>query len=138
MLATQEQPIQINAPLTGAQQSILSEEAMRFLSKLARAFEPRRRQLLADRRSRQQEIDDGALPEFLPSTAHIRTSEWQVAQIPADLLDRRVEITGPVDRKMIINALNSGASVFMADFEDSNSPTWHNNIYGQIDRKSVV
>ena len=138
MFATQESPIQINAPLTDAQQSILSEEAIRFLGKLAHAFEPRRRQLLAARRIRQQEIDAGAMPEFLPSTAHIRQSDWQVAPIPADLVDRRVEITGPVERKMIINALNSGASVFMADFEDSNSPTWSNVIEGQINLRDAV
>ena len=78
----------------------------------------------------QREIDNGKLPDFLPETAGIRESEWRVAPIPKDLLDRRVEITGPVDRKMIINALNSGANVFMADFEDSNSPTWSNNLGG--------
>jgi malate synthase len=138
MFATQEKPTQINAPLTDAQQAILSEEAIRFLSRLAHAFEPRRRQLLAARRLRQQEIDAGAMPEFLASTAHIRNSDWQVAPIPADLLDRRVEITGPVDRKMIINALNSGASVFMADFEDSNSPTWSNVMEGQVNLRDAV
>ena len=137
MFATEE-PIQINATLTDAHQSILSEEAQRFLAKLARAFEPRRRALLALRRTRQQEIDAGAMPQFLPSTAHIRNSEWQVAPIPADLLDRRVEITGPVDRKMIINALNSGANVFMADFEDSHSPTWSNVMDGQVNLRDAV
>src|SRR6185369_8325219 len=109
MFATQEKSTQITAPLTETHESILTEQALRFLSKLARTFEPRRRQLLADRRQRQQEIDAGAMPQFLPSTANIRNSDWQVAPIPADLLDRRVGITGPVDRKMIINALNSGA-----------------------------
>ena len=138
MFATQKKPTQINAPLTDAQQAILSEEALRFLSRLAQAFEPRRRQLLAARRLRQQEIDAGAMPEFLASTAHIRNSEWKVAPIPADLLDRRVEITGPVDRKMIINALNSGARVFMADFEDSNSPTWSNVMEGQVNLRDAV
>ena len=138
MFATQEKTLQVAAPLTDAQQSILSEEAIRFLGKLAHAFEPRRRQLLAGRRIRQQEIDAGAMPEFLASTAQIRQSEWRVAPIPADLLDRRVEITGPVDRKMIINALNSGASVFMADFEDSNSPTWSNVIEGQVNLRDAV
>jgi malate synthase len=138
MLATQEKSIQIAAPLTETQEFILNEEALRFLSKLAREFEPRRRQLLADRRKRQQQIDAGAMPEFLPSTADIRNSDWQVAPIPADLLDRRVEITGPVDRKMIINALNSGANVFMADFEDSNSPTWSNVIQGQVNLRDAV
>ena len=83
-------------------------------------------------------IDSGALPGFLPETAHIRESAWTVAPIPQDLLDRRVEITGPVERKMIINALNSGASVFMADFEDSNSPTWMNNLEGQANLRDAV
>ena len=138
MFATQEKPIQITAPLTEAQQTILSEEAARFLSKLAQAFEPRRRQLLADRRERQQAVDNGAMPEFLSSTADIRNREWRVAPIPADLLDRRVEITGPVERKMIINALNSGANVFMADFEDSNSPTWSNVMQGQVNLRDAV
>jgi malate synthase len=138
MFASEENSIRINAPLTGAQRSILSEEAIRFLGKLARAFEPRRRELLAARRLRQGEIDAGAMPEFPPSTAHIRAGDWQVARIPADLLDRRVEITGPVERKMIINALNSGASVFMADFEDSNSPTWNNVMEGQVNLCDAV
>ena len=138
MFASEENSIQIDAPLTGAQKTILSEEAIGFLGKLARAFEPRRRELLAARRLRQREIDAGARPEFLPSTAQIRAGDWQVARIPADLLDRRVEITGPVDRKMIINALNSGAKVFMADFEDSNSPTWNNVIEGQVNLCDAV
>jgi len=110
---------------------ILTPEARAFLLKLGAAFEPRRRELLARRRTVQQDIDNGKLPDFLPETAGIRQSDWKVAPIPKDLRDRRVEITGPVDRKMIINALNSGANVFMADFEDSNSPTWNNNIEGQ-------
>ena len=110
---------------------ILTSEARSFLTKLAREFGPPRLEILERRRIRQAQIDAGALPDFLPETAHIRESEWTVARIPQDLLDRRVEITGPVDRKMIINALNSGANVFMADFEDSNSPTWMNNLEGQ-------
>ncbi len=138
MFATQEKSIQITAPLTDDHQLILSEKAALFLARLARAFEPRRRLLLADRRARQQQLDAGVMPEFLASTAHIRQSEWQVAPIPADLMDRRVEITGPVDRKMIINALNSGASVFMADFEDSNSPTWSNVMDGQVNLRDAV
>src|SRR5213078_4937565 len=85
-----------------------------------------------------QQIDAGQTPDFLTETASIREKEWTVAPIPHDLLDRRVEITGPVDRKMIINALNSGASVFMADFEDSNSPTWENNIEGQLNLRDTV
>ena len=117
---------------------ILTPEAQTFLAKLSRTFESRRQDLLALRRLRQQQIDAGQLPDFLPETAFIREQEWTVAPIPHDLLDRRVEITGPVDRKMIINALNSGANVFMADFEDSNSPTWQNNIEGQANLRDTV
>ena len=138
MIASQEKSIQINAPFIEAQHSVLTEPAVRFLTGLAREFEPRRRRLLAARSERQQALDSGVLPEFLPGTAHIREADWQVAEIPADLCDRRVEITGPVDRKMIINALNSGASVFMADFEDSNSPTWANVIEGQFNLRDAV
>jgi malate synthase len=117
---------------------ILTPDASAFLTKLAREFEARRQQLLARRRARQQQIDTGQFPDFLPETAHIRQADWTVAPIPHDLLDRRVEITGPVDRKMIINALNSGADVFMADFEDSNSPTWQNNLEGQFNLRDAV
>jgi malate synthase len=117
---------------------ILTQEAQTFLTKLARTFESRRQELLAHRRVRQQQIDAGQLPDFLPETASIREQEWTVAPIPHDLLDRRVEITGPVDRKMIINALNSGANVFMADFEDSNSPTRQNNLEGQANLRDTV
>src|SRR5580704_2985185 len=117
---------------------VLTPEARAFLLKLAARFEPRRQQLLARRRTVQQAIDNGKFPDFLPETAEIRRSDWKVAPIPKDLLDRRVEITGPVDRKMIINALNSGASVFMADFEDSNAPTWSNNIEGQDNLRDAV
>jgi malate synthase len=105
---------------------------------LARRFEPRRRELLSRRAERQREFDAGALPAFLSSTAGVREGDWRVAPIPQDLLDRRVEITGPVDRKMVINALNSGAQVYMADFEDSNSPTWTNNVEGQINLRDAV
>ena len=118
--------------------SILTAEARAFLLKLAARFEPRRQELLARRRAVQQEIDHGKFPDFLPETAGIRQGDWKVAPIPKDLLDRRVEITGPVDRKMIINALNSGANVFMADFEDSNSPTWSNNIEGQQNLQDAI
>jgi malate synthase len=117
---------------------ILTPEASSFLTKLARKFEARRQELLGRRRARQQQIDAGQLPDFLPETAHVRDAEWTVAHIPHDLLDRRVEITGPVDRKMIINALNSGANVFMADFEDSNSPTWQNNLEGQFNLRDAI
>ncbi|MGA7047509.1 MAG: malate synthase A, partial [Candidatus Sulfotelmatobacter sp.] len=120
------------------QAGILTSEALAFLSKLAARFEPRRQELLTRRRTVQQEIDHGKFPDFLSETAEIRQSEWKVAPIPKDLLDRRVEITGPVDRKMIINALNSGANVYMADFEDSNSPTWSNNIEGQQNLRDAI
>lgn len=122
--------------ITGASrhnfQSILTTEAITFISALHHHFNDRRHQLLADRRKRQAELDQGWQPDFLPETQTIRDSNWKVAPLPPDLLDRRVEITGPVDRKMIINALNSGAKVFMADFEDSNSPNWSNNLEGQV------
>ena len=111
---------------------ILTDEAQAFLAGLHRNFEPRRRELLLERVEKQRRYDDGALPDFLPDTASVRDTEWKVAPIPADLMNRRVEITGPVDRKMIVNAVNSGATHYMADFEDANSPTWANNVEGQI------
>jgi malate synthase len=111
--------------------AVLSDEALGFVAFLHKEFNPRRLELLAAREERKGRLDAGELPDFLPETREIRESDWTVAPIPADLQDRRVEITGPVDRKMIINALNSGANVFMADFEDANSPTWENCIEGQ-------
>jgi malate synthase len=126
------------SPIAEVESQILSPEARTFITDLARKFEPRRQELLAQRRVRQKKIDGGKMPDFLPETAAIRAGEWKVAPIPADLLDRRVEITGPVDRKMIINALNSGANVFMADFEDSHSPTWQNNLEGQANLVDAV
>jgi malate synthase len=123
---------------TAVETEILSPNARSFLTQLARRFESRRQQLMARRRERQQQIDAGIFPDFLPETAEIRAAEWKVAPIPPDLLDRRVEITGPVERKMIINAMNSGARVFMADFEDSNSPTWANNLEGQRNLRDAV
>src|SRR5258705_2497928 len=110
---------------------VLTPAALGFLGELARRFEPERRRLLARRRERQQELDAGRLPDFLPATKQIRDSDWTVAPIRPDLTDRRVEITGPPERKMMINGLNSGANVFMADFEDANAPTWENNLRGQ-------
>jgi malate synthase len=114
---------------------ILSAEALAFLADLHRRFDARRRDLLVRRAERQKSFDAGAAPDFLPETAAIRQGDWKVAAIPADLADRRVEITGPVDRKMIINALNSGAKVFMADFEDASSPMFANMIEGQANLK---
>jgi malate synthase len=111
---------------------ILTTEALEFLAALHRRFDARRAQLLHARAGRQARYNAGELPDFLRDTSEVRAAEWRIGSIPRDLLDRRVEITGPVDRKMIINALNSGAKVFMADFEDANAPTWHNNLEGQI------
>ena len=130
--------IEITAPVTAEFAEILTPEAMNFVAKLARAFEARREELLAKRVQRQAEIDAGKLPDFLPETEHIRNSTWTIAPIPADLQDRRVEITGPVDRKMVINALNSGAKMFMADFEDAHSPTWEGTIQGQINVRDAI
>jgi malate synthase len=113
-------------------EQVLTDEAVDFLTSLQREFGPRRDELLAARQARAQRLRDGELPDFLPETAHVRGGDWRVEPVPAELQDRRVEITGPVDRKMVINALNSGARMFMADFEDSNSPTWRNCIEGQI------
>ena len=124
--------------IAGAPSEILSNDALDFLVHLSSEFEPRRQDLLARRVKRQAEIDAGKFPDFLPETKSIRDAHWTVAPIPADLQDRRVEITGPVDRKMVINALNSGANVFMADFEDANSPSWSNNIDGQLNVRDAV
>jgi len=117
---------------------ILTAEAQRFLTTLARAYEGRRQELLARRVERQRRLDAGERPDFLPQTRSVREAVWSVAPIPPDLTDRRVEITGPVDRKMIINGLNSGARVYMADFEDSNAPTWRNNLEGQANLRDAV
>ena len=117
---------------------ILTPSALAFVAELHRHFGGRRREVLARRVERQHDFDAGRLPDFLAETATIRERDWTVAPIPADLLDRRVEITGPVERKMIINALNSGAKVFMADLEDSNAPTWENVIQGQINLRDAV
>ncbi len=117
---------------------ILSPEALAFVALLQREFEPRRRELLAARAERWERLKAGELPDFLPDSREVRESEWRVPEAPADLRERRVEITGPVDRKMMINALNSGASVFMADFEDANSPTWQNVVDGQANLVDAV
>jgi malate synthase len=113
-------------------EQVLTDEARAFLTLLQREFGPRREELLAARQERAQRLRDGELPDFLPETAHVREGDWRVEPVPEELQDRRVEITGPVDRKMVINALNSGAKMFMADFEDSNSPTWRNCLEGQV------
>jgi malate synthase len=130
--------ISVSARITPEFAQILTPEALAFVAKLQRAFGARRQELLARRAARQKEFDAGKLPDFLAETRQIRESEWRIAAQPKDMLDRRVEITGPTDRKMVINALNSGASTFMADFEDANCPTWFNMIDGQINLRDAV
>src|SRR3989475_5266435 len=130
--------VEVRAPRDARFAEILTSEALEFVARLARGFEARRRELLRGRVDRQRDFDAGAFPTFLESTAHVRDADWRVAPIRHDLRDRRVEITGPVDRKMVINALNSGAQAFMADFEDSHSPTWHGTIEGQINLRDAV
>jgi len=130
--------VQITGRITPEYAQILTPEAVAFVAKLQRAFGGRRNELLARRAARQSEFDAGKLPDFLPQTKAIREGDWSVAPQPKDMLDRRVEITGPTDRKMVINALNCGASTFMADFEDANCPTWHMMIDGQINIRDAV
>ncbi len=130
--------VRIDAPRHPGQDQVLTPEAIHFLAELQRRFNARRLELLAAREERQKRLDAGEKPDFLPETTQIRESEWTVAPIPADLQDRRIEITGPTDRKMIINALNSGSSVFMADFEDANTPSWGNLIEGQINLTDAI
>ena len=133
-----KQGIEVRGSVTTESAEILTTDALEFVAGLARKFEPRRRELLQRRALRRADWADGAALSFLPETRDVRIADWRVASIPKDLTRRAVEITGPVDRKMIINALNSGANVFMADFEDSNSPTWANNIDGQINLRDEV
>jgi malate synthase len=130
--------VEFVARVTGRYEEVLTPEAVAFVAGLQRAFNARRKELLAARVVRQGRLDAGERPDFLKETKGVRESEWTVAPLPKDLLDRRVEITGPVERKMIINALNSGAKVFMADFEDSTTPTWENVIEGQINLQDAV
>jgi malate synthase len=130
--------LEILGPLSPEHSEILNADSAAFLAGLFRKFGARRQELLALRTARQAELDQGILPDFLPSTASVRQGAWKVAQAPADLLDRRTEITGPVDRKMVINALNSGAKVFMADFEDATSPTWGNLLDGHVNLRDAV
>ena len=129
--------LSISGNISPAYAEILSPAALAFFAKLARKFEPTRQALLAARAVRQKQFDAGTLPDFLAETRHIRDGNWVVAAVPADIRDRRVEITGPTDRKMVINALNCGASTFMADFEDANCPTWENMIEGQINLRDA-
>ena len=130
--------IQLRGPAVSGTETVTTPAALSFVAKLHRAFEARRQELLAHRAARQAEFDAGKLPDFLPETSQIRSSAWSITPQPKDMLDRRVEITGPTDRKMVINALNSGASTFMADFEDANCPTWANMIEGQINLRDAV
>ena len=124
--------VELLAPVLPGCEGILAADALEFVRALERRFRFRRAQLLARREGKKHNLDRGWRPDFLPETRAIRDSAWTIAPVPAELLDRRVEITGPVDRKMVVNALNSGAQVFMADFEDANSPTWENCVRGQL------
>src|SRR5476649_2473912 len=132
------QGLELHATTADRYDSILTPEALAFAAALQREFNPLRKSLLAARVARQQRLDAGERPDFLPETLAIREDTWTCAPLPTDLLDRRVEITGPVDRKMIINALSSGAKVFMADFEDANTPSWQNNLEGQVNLRDAI
>jgi len=130
--------MEIRAEIKPGYEQILTPEALALVAKLSRAFEPRRQELLAARVERAKRLDAGERPDFLPETAHIRNGDWKIAPIPQALECRRVEITGPVERKMVINALNSGADSYMTDFEDSNTPNWDNQITGQLNMRDAV
>src|SRR5438270_4583282 len=130
--------VEVLGEITPAFSEILTPEALAFVTKLQRQFGTRRKQCLEYRQERQRRLDQGEGLDFLPQTKHIRDGDWKCAPIPSDIQDRRVEITGPTDRKMVINALNSGAKIFMADFEDANAPTWRNMVDGQIDLRDSI
>lgn len=133
------QGVEVRARVTQPYSEVLTKDALEFVAKLARNFASTRRDLLAERFQRQRAIDSGNLPDFLPETRHVREEEWKIWPVPPDLQDRRVEITGPAgDAKMVINAFNSGANMYMADFEDSQSPTWQNTIQGQINLRDAI
>jgi len=134
----QPEGIEIRGAVSAQLAEILTPDAVRFVAKLARSFSGTRESLLQKRTERQVEIDSGVMPDFLPETEELRKDSWTVAAVPRDLQDRRVEITGPVDRKMVINALNSGAKVYMADFEDAHSPGWESTIQGQVNVRDAV
>jgi malate synthase len=137
-VSTKTQAAEIRAPVEGRFGEILTPEALNLVAALQREFDGTRRELLARRDERQAELDAGGALDFLPDTREVREGDWRIEPEPDDLQDRRVEITGPTDRKMVINALNSGAKGFMADFEDSNSPTWSNMIGGQVNLVDAV
>ena len=132
------QGVQINAPILPGFETILTVPALELVAKLHRAFEPRRKELLAARVERAKKLDAGEKLDFLAETKHIRDGDWKIAPVPKALQLRRVEITGPVDAKMVINAFNSGADSYMTDFEDSNSPSWSNQIQGQINLSQAI
>ena len=131
-------PVDIVGHCVERSEEVLTPLALQLLAHLHRRFNPRRLELLAARKQRQRELDAGVLPDFLPETAAVRSGEWRVAPVPADLTDRRVEITGPVERKMIINALNAPVRCFMADFEDSCTPSWENVVRGQVNLADAI
>ena len=135
---TETEDVLINAPMRPGFERVLTSEALDLVAKLHRQFEARRQELLAKRVERVKQLDAGERPDFLAETSHIRESKWTIAPLPADLECRRVEITGPVDRKMVINALNSGADAYMTDFEDSNTPNWDNQITGHINLMQAI
>src|SRR5690349_7751279 len=140
-MTTSTNGIEVVGPRTGNSERVLTPDALAFLADLQRTFGAERKRLLAKRVERQRDLDAGARPDFLPETRSVREGDWKVAPAAADLQDRRVEITGPVDRKMIINALNSasaGMKVFMADLEDATSPTWENVVEGQWNLQEAV
>jgi malate synthase len=130
--------VEVKGEITPEFAEILTADALAFVAKLQREFDSRRKQALKARQDRQLRFDAGEMPDFLTATKHIRGSDWTCASIPRDMQDRRVEITGPTDRKMVINALNSGAKMYMADFEDANSPTWRNMVEGQINLRDAI
>jgi malate synthase len=130
--------MKITGEILPAYEDILTPEALALVDKLHRAFEPRRQELLAARVERTRRLDAGEIPDFLPETKNVREGDWKVAPVPKALECRRVEITGPVEAKMVINAFNSGADSYMTDFEDSNTPNWHNQMQGQVNLKAAV
>jgi malate synthase len=130
--------MEISGPKLPEYDRVLTPAALAFVEAIQREFGARRLELLQARAQRQRDFDGGAMPDFIASTRQVRDSDWKVADQPRDLQDRRVEITGPTDRKMVINALNSGASTFMADFEDANAPTWDNMVSGQANLMDAV
>lgn len=136
--ATTTDELTFTRPQGELEKQVLTAEAVEFLTELVTRFTPKRNKLLAARIQQQQDIDNGKLPDFISETTSIRESNWQIRGIPADLQDRRVEITGPVERKMVINALNANVKVFMADFEDSLAPGWNKVIDGQINLRDAV